>query len=124
MKISTELKGIENFQRSVNNIIKKVNDNTMKGLIGSAILIRRHMDKVEPTIPVDTNNLRGSWFATPDSFQRAVRIGFSANYAIWVHENMENKNFTRKGSGPKFLESALKANVKTILNTIKEANKL
>jgi hypothetical protein len=95
----------------------------MRGLIESAIIIRRSMDKEEPKIPVDLGNLRGSWFTTPLHPQIALRIGFTANYAAYVHENIE-ADFKRKGSGAKFLEQALERNGKEILKTIAEANKL
>lgn len=125
MSVVVRLTGIGKFANAVNKVISNVDDNTMNALIKSAVMIRRHMDKVEgDKIPVGiTGNLRASWFATPDSFQRSVTLGFTANYAIKVHENMEAK-WRRKGASAKFLEKALKANGKTILNTIKEANKL
>ena len=44
-------------------------------------------------------------------------MGFSANYAITVHENMEGK-FKRPGAGPKFFESALARNHLNILKII------
>lgn len=44
-------------------------------------------------------------------------LGFSANYATFVHENMEAK-FQRSGSGPKFFEKALSRNKGKILEII------
>lgn len=124
MSVVVRLTGIGKFANAVNKVVANVNDNTMKALIESAVLIRRHMDKVEgDKIPVDTGNLRASWFATPENLKRSVTLGFTSNYAIKVHESVGQK-FKREGSGAKFLEKALKANGKTILNTIKEANKL
>ena len=46
-----------------------------------------------------------------------VVMGFSANYAMWVHENM-GATFQRPGAGPKFFEASLKRNKKKILQII------
>lgn len=46
-------------------------------------------------------------------------MGFSANYAIPVHERYgSNVTWTRKGSGPGFFISAIRAKQKDILNHI------
>ena len=47
----------------------------------------------------------------------AVLMGFSANYALFVHENM-GANFKRPGSGAKFFEVTLKRNKEKILQII------
>ena len=52
-----------------------------------------------------------------------VIMGFSANYAIFVHENV-GANFKRPGSGAKFLEAALKRNEKNILETVAKSAKI
>jgi len=48
----------------------------------------------------------------------AVRIGFSASYAIFVHEAV-GIEFRRPGSGAKFLESSLKNKAKEGLSIIR-----
>ncbi len=60
-----------------------------------------------------------------------LMLGFSANYALWVHEKVDARFYRpeapkgkkgRPGSGAKFLEMALLRNQKLILETIaKEA---
>ncbi len=47
----------------------------------------------------------------------AVVMGFGANYAHWVHENVDHV-FKRQGSGAKFFEMALKNNKKKVLQII------
>ena len=46
-----------------------------------------------------------------------VMLGFSANYAMFVHENI-GASFKRPGAGAKFFESALKRNKDAILQLI------
>jgi hypothetical protein len=49
-------------------------------------------------------------------------MGFSANYAVYVHENLEAK-FKRTGAGPRFLEAAMKNNTNQIIEAIKRRAK-
>ena len=54
----------------------------------------------------------------------SVIIGFSAYYAVYVHEMPDTNNFNRAGSGPKFLEDAIKRNEQRILSIIAEEAKI
>jgi len=51
-------------------------------------------------------------------------MGYSANYAVWVHEMLESTNWTRPGSGPKWFERNLKRNKDIILKIIGENAKI
>jgi hypothetical protein len=55
--------------------------------------------------------------------QPTVVLGFSANYAMFVHE-MVGANFGREGSGAKFLEASLKRNKDKILKAIQGGAKI
>lgn len=56
------LEGMQTVLRNLNNEIKKIEGRTESGMIRAAIQVRRDMEKVPPVIPVDTSNLRASWF--------------------------------------------------------------
>lgn len=151
------LKGLNKVLKNLNKEIEGVKNKSLKGLISSAILVRRDMEKKFPVIPVDFGNLRASWFIVTSrgkkvsgfspnftgeksgvmisnhtetisdtellvkGKQPAVGMGFSANYAWYVHENV-GQNFQKPGSGAKFFQGSLNRNKKEILNTIvKEA---
>lgn len=110
--------------RVVINNLRRVDDvvaqSAMRGLIKASVVIMRDMEKTPPIIPIDTGNLRASRFTTShwEGKNPRVVLGFSAYYAVFVHENLEAKNWSRPGSGPKFLEAAIKRNeaeVKRIL---------
>ena len=137
------LKGVRQFMTDLNAEVNKIEGTTMKGLIEAAILVQRSMDKDSPTVPVDTRNLQASFFITTSRGQKVVgndsgsavklikgtkpivAIGFAANYAVIVHEDMETKkNWNRPGSGPKFMEAALERNKIKILETIAKNVKL
>lgn len=157
------LTGLDNVMRNLAIEIKKMRNRSMKGLIKANILIRRDMEDTPPLIPVDTGNLRASYFAVT-SDRRVVRgaspsfkgankaemaaehaifvdeqqadasgsreplliLGFSANYAWFVHE-MIGANFAgpiagsrREGAGAKFFEAALNRQFHNILRVIRD----
>ena len=53
-----------------------------------------------------------------------VTLGYTANYAAAVHENVEAKNWNRPGSGAKFLENAISRNKKEILASVAKKAKI
>ncbi len=118
---NTGIKGMDVVLSNLSKEILAIKVRSAAGLIEVAIMIRRDMEKTPPLIPLDTGNLRASWFTT--AFRKAkmfgLILGFNANYAMWVHEMMDNKiKWSRPGSGPKFFEAALKRNAKQILHII------
>ena len=48
-----------------------------------------------------------------------LMMGYSANYALYVHE-MIGANFQRFGAGPKWFESAVKNNTSRIVQIVKD----
>lgn len=130
------IKGIEQVESRLNKEIQKIVGRSRKGLIEAAILIRNDMDKTPPVIPVRFGNLRSSWFTTPvrTGVGIGLTIGFSANYATYVHERVEGApwgegvvgsiNWNRPNSGPKFFEAALNRNHQVILETIRKNAKV
>lgn len=55
-------------------------------------------------VPVDKGNLRASGYVDPDKEKEAVYIGYSADYALPVHERLEVKHVNGKA---KFLTDPL-----------------
>jgi hypothetical protein len=151
--INYGLRGIDIVMNNLHKEMKKYEIKGMKGLLRSAILIRQDMENTPPKIPVDTGNLRASWFIVTatggimkaDQFKgenatqlsldfekttaKAKRIaqqsphplvviGFGANYAWFVHENV-GQQYKRPGSGAKFFEAALNRNTTKIIENIR-----
>ena len=54
---------------------------------------------------------------------KLLMMGYTANYALWVHENIGAK-FKRPGSGPKWFEAAIKRNANNIVNIVKDNAKV
>ncbi|MCK5019475.1 MAG: hypothetical protein KAS32_20620 [Candidatus Peribacteraceae bacterium] len=115
--------GIENVMKGLNQKLLEYEIGGIKGMKEAAGFIRGDMEKTSPKVPVDKNILRSSWFvsevANIKTRIKSVFFGFSANYAIYVHENLTAINWKRPGSGPKFLEAAIKRNTFKILLIIR-----
>ena len=161
----TRVEGINAVLKKLEESISIIEERVTAGLIRGAIIIRRSMEKESPLTPVDTGNLRHSFFVLsssegadlsklvdgrsfkgPDAQRLAsehqnavsqeesvlagsdrptVALGYSAYYAWFVHENLVATNWQRPGSGPKFLESAIKNNEDAVLSVIaKEVSKI
>ncbi len=58
------VKGIENVNRRLIAAQKKAEQLSMSGMIRYAIAVRRGMEQSSPKTPVDTSNLRHSFFIT------------------------------------------------------------
>lgn len=125
------IKGVDDVLWNLDAEVVQIKKRSMAGLIKAAKFIRRETDTVTPMIPVDTGNLRASWFTSPyytANYSPIVILGFSALYAWYVHEMVgANFNQPKKGAkggnqrGAKFLEAALNRNHDNILEIIREA---
>lgn len=70
-------KGLDKVLGNLNKEIKKIDGRTLKGLIRAAIIIRRDMETTPPLIPVDTGNLRASYFTITTKGTGAEGMGAS-----------------------------------------------
>lgn len=147
-KSGVKVKGLDTLLKNLNKEIQKIEGNTRKGLSKAGLFIKA---EAQERAPVDYGVLRNSAFSqiSPVTFKGypVVTVGFTAKYAAWVHEmpmTLKGKprahfGKTREGASfgggsgkgvywqggeNKFLEKAVKWNVKEILNIIKtEAGK-
>lgn len=115
--------GFAEILKNLNVAILAITEGSKNGLLDVAKFIRRDMETTPPLIPIDTNNLRSSWTVIPMPKDAAgnhgLTMGFSAPYALWVHEMVDgNINWQRPESGPKFLQAAINRNYETILQII------
>lgn len=121
MTNSGKILGIEKVSMNLNKKLAEFTVGSMKGMIESAALIRYDMEKTPPYIPIDTGNLRASWTVNSGYIGKnpIVVMGFTAEYAVYVHENMEpSVKWSRPGSGPKFFEAAFKRNTQKMIRLI------
>lgn len=129
-----KVEGLDDVMRNLNHQIAQIGGDIAGGLMAAGLLVQADAQK---HVPVDTGNLKASAYtrkaqsSTPKA--PAVEVGFSASYAVFIHENMEQKlrgvprtSGSGKGhywdpqstSGPKFLQNAVDKNRKAIVDTI------
>ena len=125
MSTLIERQSLKKVVKNLNKEIRGIKNRSMTGMINAAIVVRQDMDKTPPLIPVgETGNLRKSWFITPipgfGMIQNPTLIlGFSANYARYVHE-MYGASFRRPMAGAGFFAASLNRNRKRILEEIRK----
>lgn len=120
------VEGLEDVLANLNREIDGIKGRTVAGLLAAGLLVEGESNR---RVPVEYGNLRGSSYARrAQDDPRAVEVGYTANYAVFVHENLEQKlageprpsglgTYWNPG-GPKFLERALNENRDSILAII------
>jgi len=93
----------------------KFKDNKRTGLT-AAKLASEHVAAVEEARAI-VKSMEGTK-------NKIVMFGYSANYAMWVHENVDAEHWKRTGSGPKWLEIHIKRSSGKIIQIIKENSKI
>lgn len=122
-----QVEGLDTVLNRLNTEISGIKRRGSNGLMAAGLKVQGTSQK---RVPVDTGNLKGSAFTRYEGPRRdAVLIGYTAAYALFVHENLEQKLEGQKRSGgkgsywetgqPKFLESALRDEEGEIIDTIK-----
>jgi len=114
-KATATIKGLDKVMANLNKKVNAIEVRTVGGLMAAGLKVQRLSQQ---RVPVEYGNLKGSAY-TRKALENAlaVTVGYSAAYAVFVHENMEQKlKGTPRPSGlgvywgphgqPKFLESA------------------
>ena len=122
-----KLEGLETVMSNLNARVAEIGGGTMAGLMAAGLQVQGTAQK---RVPVEYGNLRQSAYTRKaQANEFAVEVGFSAAYAVFVHENMDQKLKGKprpSGLGvywgpegqPKFLESAVRDETSNILNII------
>lgn len=86
MAKSFKVKGIDGVLKNLNAAIKNIEGNTRKGLSKAGLFIK---GESQERTPVDFGILRSSAFSRLSQISKSfasVTIGYTAEYAPWVHE--------------------------------------
>ena len=153
-----EIKGIRRFERNLQAALHGFETVSYEALSEAAEIVKKDTDATNPLVPVDSGDLRRSFFiahkkgvryaessfsgrnAEKLSSERASRIekevsrsresepplvvlGYTAFYALPLHENLETKYWTRRGSGAKWFQYALTRNIGRMVNKIGQVMK-
>lgn len=106
--------GLKTVEANLNRELQGIKVRSGQGLIMFAMRVRKEMETFPPYTPVDTGIMRASWTQnlTWQKGMYIMRMGFSANYAPFVHQMEDtNTNWTRPGSGGHWFETALHRNL-------------
>ncbi len=119
-----DVHGLTFAVKNLNRIIQKTEGRTEKGLLAAAKFIEGESNEI---VPQKFGVLIGSSFS--DSGQElngnpVARVGYTAEYAPFVHEMPESNNFTKPDTGPKFLQKAIFENLDTVVNIIRRRIKI
>ena len=116
------MKGLDEVLANLSREVQAIEGRTREGMTEVGMFIEG--EAVEIT-PQRKGVLANSAFHDTDSGVAGsgprVRIGYTAKYAPYVHEMPESFNYTKPGTGPKFLEKAIKRNLRTILEIIRDS---
>lgn len=83
------ISGVKSVLTRIKRASQAIEDGAQRGLKKAGLLIIRESLKI---VPVDTGNLRSSWFVRHDKGRGSsaiVELGYTASYAIFVHENLD-----------------------------------
>ncbi len=132
---SNSVKGLDKVLKNLNSRFDAIPEKSMKGLLTGGLIVQRDAQK---NVPVEYGVLRQSAFtrrARNDKTVKAVEVGFTAAYAAFVHENLEQKLKGKprpSGKGvywgpqgePRFLANAVVRNEDEIVRRVAEASEI
>lgn len=116
--MTSSVNGLQDVLRNLNREIQGIENRTLTGLGKVGLFIKG--ESVE-MVPQDKGILINSAYhqTANTSNGPVVRIGYTAKYAPYVHEMPETYNYSKAGTGPKFLEKPVKDNYNFILELIR-----
>ena len=113
-----KLHGVDAVITKLNRQIGMMENASIMGLYEAVEFIHAETERTPPLTPVDTGNLRSSWrtvlFRSKARKRSYIVFGYSANYALYVHEMLGMIKWTRPNSGNKWFEIAIKRNLTRI----------
>ncbi len=116
--MSIKIRGEKAVLKNLNRAIVKIEGNTTKGMLAAGLFVEGESNEI---VPQRLGGLINSSFTSVGRLAKRiiVRVGYTVNYAPFVHEMPETNNFTKPGTGPKFLWKAVTTNSMKILQIIR-----
>lgn len=107
MAVLTKIDGVKDVIENMRKAKKEKIKGLVVGLKRGGLFLQRESQKV---VPVDTGKLRASAYTRAEGLglQTVVRVGYTAEYAIYVHENLNARH--KPGKIAKFLEKPAREN--------------
>ena len=121
--MKTEIQGLDELNRALAKMVPEVTREAEAGIFAGGFIIQA---AAQENAPREYGDLARSAYNRKQS--RGTEVGFDEAYAIYVHENMEQKlkgqprpsglgTYWNPG-GPKFLERAVNEKAKDVLDEV------
>ncbi len=116
--MTIKIRGKRDVLKNLNRAIVKIEGNTSKGMLAAGLFVEGESNEI---VPQRLGGLINSSFTSVGRIGKRIvaRIGYTVNYSGFVHEMPETNNFTKPGTGPKFLFKAVTKNSRKILEIIR-----
>jgi hypothetical protein len=110
------IEGVSNLLRQFDRLEKSYAKGFRTGISMAGLLVQRESQLI---VPVDTSNLKNSAFTRTfgSGFQSFTLVGYTAAYAVFVHEDLMVGH--APGKVAKFLTLPLRGNVDTIVQIVR-----
>lgn len=97
--------GIRGIIKGLRDAAKRHEKNFERGITKVGLFIQRESQLI---VPVDTANLKNSAFTRKEGsgFDTVIIVGYTAEYAIYVHEDLEAAH--AEGKTAKYLERVIR----------------
>ena len=115
------VRGLNNVLRNLSSAIRDIEGRNSEGMLEAAKFLQGESMEV---VPHDKGVLIGSAFSDVDRNSLIARVGYTAKYAPFVHEMPATFNYSKPGTGPKFLERPIIDNSKAALDIIARRAKI
>jgi len=118
--VSVSVSGQATIVKNLSRFTKRQADKVSRGLKLAGLFIQRESQLI---VPIDTGVLRNSAFtrARGFGFKTAVGVGYTTDYAIYVHEDLSARH--APGKVAKYLEIPVRTKQKEILMIVQRAAK-
>ena len=115
--------GLDNILKTLNKEIRKIEGDTFIGVKKAGIFVQGESQEI---VPQRLGVLFNSAFtqAERQGSRSVARVGYTAKYAPFVHEMPASFNYTKPGTGPKFLQKAIANNRRKIVKIIADSAKV
>lgn len=123
MGAGIEVEGLDDLNRQLKKLAKETPAAVRRASFAGGLVIQRASQE---NTPVEYGNLRGSAYTQKTSL--GAEVGHTAEYALFVHENMEQvlRGEARPSGlgtywnpgGPKFLERAVNENAEEVRDIV------
>ncbi|UQY45301.1 HK97 gp10 family phage protein [Mixta hanseatica] len=122
--MGVKIKGVRQAQQNLNALIGDIQGRKAARAIQSALIIGSSQASLYT--PIDTNTLINSQFRelNANGTRLTGRVGYSANYAAYVHDPNIPQNFRRSTAQKEFLTKGFEDTRDVIDRTIKKEMEL